>query len=238
MVKRTLALSLAVVMLAGVAQAAPTHSTTAGLAAGGITDLTSEFVANGEPSSTDLLEGATGVFDPLPAGPGPCLLGSETEKLVDGLMFGLDPEGNPSSSSSSRNGWFLINNGSGTVTYTGLGGVEIGMISLYHGNSWTGDMNATLYVDTGSGFGDPLYATGFIENGRGEYRLDIFDDTSLAVPLATDVVGLRLDVDTTGATDFVYMWELDAHAPIPEPATLLLGLAGAALVARRRRRSC
>ena len=230
MITRTLTLCLVVVMLAGVAQAAPTHSTTAGLAAGGITDLTSQFVANGEPSSTDLLEGATGVFDPLPAGPGPCLLGSETEKLVDGLMYGYY-EGNPVSSSSTRNGWFMCtcSGGTGSVTYTGLGGVEIGKISLYHGNSWTGDMDLEVYVDTGSGF-SLLYATGFIDKPRGEYRLDIFDDTSLTVPLATGVVGLKLVVDASAATDFVYMWELDA-LPVPlvvvEPTAVEATEAGA-----------
>ena len=205
MITRALALSLVVLMVAGVAQAAITHTTVDGLAAGGVTNETSLFVANGEPSSTDLLEGATGVLDPL-AGVDACLAGSDAAALVDGVMYG-------SSSSSNIGGWFLINNGSATVTYTGLGGVEIGKISLYHGNSWDGDMDLEVYVDTGSGF-SLLYATGFIDAPRGEYRLDIFDDTSLTVPLATGVVGLKLVVDASAATDFVYMWEVDA-LPVP-----------------------
>jgi len=212
MMKRKIMLAaLAVCMLAGFASAAPTHETVTGSTAGGITDETSVFVANGEPSSTDLLEGATGVLDPLPAGSGPVLLGSDASYLVDGFMFGEN--GN---SSSTRNGFFLCNScgdGTGTVTYTGLGGVDIGKISIYHGNSWDGDMDLEVYVDTGSGF-SLLYATGFIDAPRGEYRLDIFDDTSLAVPLATGVVGLKFVVDASAATDFVYTWEIDA-LPVP-----------------------
>ena len=189
------------------------HAYVAGRLVGTVNDATSLFFPIGQPSAGDLLEGATGVLDPAPAGSGPVLLGSDASDLVDGELYG--DEALPTRSfSSSANGLFICNScgdGIGTVTYTGLGGVDIAKISIYAGDAWTGDMDVAVYADNGSGF-TLLYATGFIDAPRGEYRLDI---SSLGGPmqtLATGVVGLKFVFDVSAATDFVYIWEIDAFA--------------------------
>ena len=227
------------VVFGGFAQAAATHNyvpgkvgTTTG--AGGVNDDTSLLF--GSLSSTDLLQGLEGVLNP-PIGTDPVSTSTLTAlDLTDGEFYGTD--GAAGANSSGGNGLYLVNNGSASITYSGLGGIDIGKLSIFTSQPWHGDVDATVSVDTGGGL-TQIYATGFLSPDPrewGEHRLDIYDDSSIT--LASGVQAIEIVLDASQAGDWNYFWEIDAHAPIPEPSTLvLLCLLVPALVACRRWRN-
>ena len=239
MITRALTLSLIVLMVAGVAQAAVTHDYVPGkvgstTTAGQVNDTTSLLI--GSLSGSDLLTGLEGVLDP-PIGTDPVSTATATAlDLTDGELYGTG--GEPGANSSGGNGLYLMNNGSASITYTLPEAADIMRVSVFTSQPWHGDLDVVLSLDTGSGFVD-LYDTGFLSPDPrewGEHRLDIFDDSSAT--LAEGVVGLRILFDASQCGNWNYIWEIDA-IEVPEPTTLmLLGLAGSMVVARRRRRSC
>ena len=234
MITRTLTLCLVVLMVAGVAQAAVTHDYVPGkvgstTTAGQVNDTTSLLI--GSLSGSDLLTGLEGVLDP-PIGTDPVHTSTITAlDLTDGEFYGTG--GVPGANSSGGNGLYLVNNGSASITYTLPQAEDIGKISIFTSQPWHGDVDVEVWVDTGSGY-SLLYDTGFLSPDPrewGEHRLDILDDTSLTVPLATGVVGLRIVFDASQCGDWNYIWEIDAH-PVPlvvaEPTAVEVAEGGAA----------